>query len=316
MEQIVFLDRNAIRVPLRSPSFPHEWKEYPHTPPDEVAARLRNATVAITNRVPITAEILDAAPSLRLIAVSATGFDHIDIAACRTRNVAVCNVRGWSISVPEHVFAMTLALRRQLLDYRTAIEAGQWQKSPTYCLLLDPMPLALSGSTMGLIGYGVLAQRVGVIARAFGMEVLIADRKGEKTLRPGRTRFEDVLARSDVLTVLCPLTDETRNLIGREEIALMRRDALLINCARGGIVEEEALAEALRQRTIGGAATDVLAEEPPKNGNPLLDLQLPNLIVTPHIAWASVQSLEALAEQLIGNIEAFVAGAPRNLVTE
>jgi glycerate dehydrogenase len=190
-----------------------------------------------------------------------------------------------------------------------------WQASPTYGVLLEPLPRALAGSTLGVIGYGTLGQRVEKLARCFGMAVFIAEHKGAAHVREGRIRFEDVLARSDVLVVLCPLSDETRNLIGAAELALMRHDALLINCARGGIVDEAALATALVQGTIGGAGVDVLSEEPPRHGNPLLTLQLPNLIVTPHMAWASVESLESLAEQLIGTLEAFVAGAPRNLVT-
>ncbi|RYX85000.1 D-2-hydroxyacid dehydrogenase [bacterium] len=314
MERIVFLDRNAIRVPLRTPAFPHEWQEYPHTPDEQIAQRLAGATIAITNRVPISAEVLEATPSLRLIAVSATGFDHIDLAACKARGVTVCNVRHWSISVPDHVFTLTLALRRQLLDYRDTITAGNWQKSPTYALLLEKMPLALSGSTMGIIGYGALARRVEAIAKAFGMNVLIAEHKGSSHIRSGRASFEDVLRQSHVVTVLCPLSDQTRNLISTSELSLMRSDALLINCARGGIVDEKALAKALVQGTIAGAGTDVLHEEPPANGNPLLDLNLPNLIITPHIAWASVQSLEHLADQLIANMESFVAGTPQNLV--
>jgi glycerate dehydrogenase len=314
-QKIVFLDRNAIRVPLRSPSFEHEWVEYPFSPPGEVAARLASATIAATNRAAITADLLEKVPSLRLIAVAATGYDQVDIEACKAFGVSVCNVRDWSISVPEHVFALTLALRRQLFNYRAAIKAGRWQQSPTYCVLLDPMPIALAGSTMGLVGYGTLSQRVETIAQAFGMKILVAERKGAAIIRAGRTPFEEVLARSDVLTVLCPLSEETRNLIGEKELALMQRHSLLINCARGGIVDETALAQALQTSVIGGAATDVLVQEPPVNGNPLLDLQLSNLIVTPHVAWASVQSLEHIAEQLIGNMEAFVGGTPQNLVT-
>jgi glycerate dehydrogenase len=318
-QRIVFLDRNAMRVPLRIPDFPHVWRDFPHTPSGQIAARLRdvdgeNATIAITNRVPITTEILDEVPSLRLVAVCATGYDHVNIAACQAHGVAVCNVRDWAISVPEHIFALTLALRRHLPAYQDAVGRGMWQASPTYGVLLEPLPRALAGSNFGLIGYGSLGRRVEALARCFGMTVLIAEHKGAAHVREGYVRLEDVLARSDVLAVLCPLTGETRNLIGAAELALMRRDALLINCARGGIVDEAALAASLAQGAIGGAGVDVLAEEPPQHDNPLLSMRHPNLIVTPHMAWASVESLECMAEQLIGTLEAFVAGTPRNLV--
>jgi glycerate dehydrogenase len=226
----------------------------------------------------------------------------------------VCNVREWSVSVPEHVFALMLALRRQLPAYQQAVSAGRWQASPTYGFLLEPLPITLSGTSLGIIGYGALGQRVAAIAQAFGMETLIAEHKGATPLRSGRTSFETVLAQSEVLVILCPLTEQTRNLIGAAELARMKPDALLINCARGGIVDETALAGALRRGELGGAGVDVLVQEPPPEGNPLLDLKLPQLIVTPHMAFASVQSLEALAEQLIGNLEAFVQGQPRNVV--
>ncbi len=316
MEQrVVFLDRQAIRVPLRPPTFPHDWAEYPHTPLESIVERLRGATIAITNRVPIAGATLDATPTLRLIAVSATGYEHVDVAACQARGIAVCNVRDWSISVPEHVFALLLALRRQLPAYAAAVAAGRWQASPTYGFLLEPLPHTLRGGTLGLIGYGALGRQVAALAAAFGMTVLLAERRGADTIRPGRTPFPTVLAQSDALVILCPLNDETRGLIGTAELAALRPDALLINCARGGIVDEGALAAALVAGKLGGAGVDVLSGEPPTTGNPLLALRLPNLIVTPHMAFASIESLETLAEQLIGNLEAFVAGTPRNLVT-
>lgn len=313
--RVVFLDRNAIRAPLRKLSFPHEWHEYSHTPPELTVERLKGAEVAITNRVPMTSEVLDAVPSLELIAVCATGYEHVDVDGCARRGVAVCNVRDWSLSVPEHVFAMTLALRRQLASYQRAVAAGHWQASSTYGVLLDPLPITLQGSAMGVIGYGALGRRVAALAEAFGMTVLVAERKGAAETRVGRTPFEAVLADSHVIVTLCPLTDDTRDLIGEDELGRMRRDAIVVNCARGGIVNEDALSRAVAHGTIAGAAVDVLSSEPPRFGNPLLNMDLPNLIVTPHVAFASVQSLEALAEQLIGNIEAFFKGEPRNLVT-
>lgn len=258
--------------------------------------------------------MLDAAPTLTLIAVAATGYEHVDVAACAERGVSVCNVRDWSISVAEHVFALILALRRQLPSYRQAAVAGQWQASATYGFLLPPMPITLSGSTLGVVDYGSLGRRVEAIAQGFGMKVLIAEHKGALHVRAGRTAFEDVLARSQVLVILCPLSEQTRELIGAAELALMPQGALLINCARGGIVNESALAAALTRGELGGAGVDVLSVEPPTHGNPLLDLNLPNLILTPHMAFYSLQSLETLAGQLIENLEAFEDGQPSNMV--
>ncbi len=313
-ERIVLLDGAAFTRPMRAPEFPHEWVSHVSTSAAEVDDRLREASIAITNQAPITAEAISRAERLRMVAVAATGFNHVDLDACERAGIVVSNVRNWSVSVPEHVFAMTLALRRQLADYQAAVRAGDWERSPVYGLMLEPLPRALHGSKLGLIGHGGLGKRVETIARGFGMDVLVAERKGASP-RAGRTAFDEAVSRADVLVVLCPLTPETRGLFGERELSLMRPDALLINCARGGIVDEAALAEALREGRIGGAGVDVLSEEPPSNGNPLLDPDLPNLIVTPHMAWASVESEDILLEETIRNIEAFVAGEPRNTVT-
>jgi glycerate dehydrogenase len=314
MERIVFLDRNAIKVAIRRPSFVHEWIEHAHTPASETIERLHGATIAITNRVAINADVLAAAPTLRLVAVAATGYEHVDVGACARAGVAVCNVRDWSVSVPEHVFALALALRRQIPAYRAALRDGRWASSPTYGLLLEPLPRTLSGGVLGIVGHGALWRRVEALGRGFDMRVMIAERKGAPSPRAGRVPFERVLTEADLLAILCPLTDETRGMIGARELASMRPDALLVNCARGGIVDEAALLDALRAGTIAGAGVDVLSEEPPRHGNPLLDVDLSNLIVTPHMAWASVESMMTLVDQLVGNLEAFVAGAPRNLV--
>ena len=314
VERIVLLDGAAFTVPMPVPSFPHEWTDYESTPVEQVADRIRNATIAITNQVPIAAGDLAGAAHLRMVAVAATGYNHVDIAACNRLGILASNVRDWSVSVPEHVFALALSLRRQLAGYQAAVRAGDWHRSPVYGLMLEPLPRALYGSTLGLIGYGGLAKRVERIADGFGMKVIVAERKGAAP-REGRVSLDEVIAASDVLVILCPLTDETRGLIGAAELARMKPDALLINCSRGGIVDEAALAGALAVGAIGGAGFDVLAEEPPVNGSPLLDLDLPNLIVTPHMAWASVESERILLDEIIANIEAFVAGTPRNVLT-
>jgi glycerate dehydrogenase len=273
---------------------------------------LEGATIAITHRLFLKGE--DLPPTLRLIAVGATGTERIDLAACRVRRVHVCNVRGWSVTVSEHVFALALALRRNLLAYHSAVRSGAWSSSPDFSLVTEPFGHTLRGDALGIIGFGTLGRSVAQLGRGLGMEVLVAERKGVATPRTGRVPFHEVLERSDLLAVLCPLTPETHGLIGAPELALMKRDALVINCARGGIVDEFALADALAEGRIGGAGIDSLESEPPSPDNPLLRLKLDNLIVTPHVAWASQGSLANLAEQLIQNIEAFVLGLPRNLV--
>lgn len=301
-------------MPLRALSFPHEWQEYTDTKPEDVVARLKDASIAITDQVAITAEHLAELPQLRLIAVAATGVNHVDVEACRHQGIAVANARNWSVSVPEHVFSLILALRRNLLAYHEKVQAGNWQRSEGYLLQVEPMPRSLAGATLGLIGVGALGSAVAALAKAFGMEVLNSERKGAAEVRPGRTPFEEVLAKSDVLVLLCPLTEESQGMIGAAELALMPRHAILINCGRGGLLDEAALAKALQDGTIAGAGLDVLTQEPPRDGSPLLDLKQPNLIVTPHVAWISDRSLATLAEQVIGNVEGFVLGHPRNLV--
>ncbi len=316
MERIVFLDRDTLRAEIRPPAFAHEWREYGATRAEEVVARLGGASVVIVNKVKLTETELAGLPALRLIALAATGTDNIDLKACRARGIAVSNVRDYAThSLPEHVFMLMLALRRNLLSYREDLRAGKWQRAEGFCLLDHPIR-DLHGCTLGIIGHGALGQSVEQLARAFGMNVLIAERKGAVMAREGRTAFAEVLSASDIITLHTPLTDETRHLIGAAELASMKPEAVLINCARGGVVDETALIEALRSGVIAGAGVDVLSREPPREGNMLLELDLPNLIVTPHVAWASLQAMQTLADQLIDNIEAFVRGEGRNLVSD
>jgi glycerate dehydrogenase len=254
------------------------------------------------------------AADLRLVAVCATGVDRVDLDAARERGLCVTNVRSWcDESVAEHVVALMLALRRDLVGYHGAVVDGSWSRAPGYSLLRQPLPLEVRGQVMGIIGFGSIGAAVARLAGALGMEVLVAERRGSPP-RPGRVPLEELLARSDVVSLHCPLTPETAGLIGAAELALMRPHALLINCARGGIVDEAALADALKTGRIGGAGLDCLAHEPPPDGAPLLAADLPNLIVTPHMSWASQQSLRTIADQLIETIESFVAGRPRNVV--
>lgn len=314
MEKIVFLDRSTLEADVRRPDFPHEWVEYPLTAPGEIAERLCDASVAITNKVPLRAETLARLPRLKLIAVAATGVNNIDVGWCREHGVALCNIRDYAVhAVSEHVFMMILALRRNLLAYHQDLQQGLWQRSSQFCLLTHPIR-DIHGSTLGIVGHGALGLAVAQVARGFGMTVLFAGRKDAAQIRPGFTPFETVLRESDVLTVHVPLTDDTRNLIGAAELRLMKPGALLINTARGGVVDEAALVAALENQTIAGAGFDVLSVEPPTAGNPLLAPALPNFLLTPHVAWASREAMQILADQLIANIEAFVRGAPQNLI--
>jgi len=314
METIVFLDRGTVTVPFRKPAIAHEWLDYERTAPGETVERLKAATVAVTNKVKIGEPEFSALPQLKFIAITATGYDNIDLAACRKRGILVSNVPGYARqSVPEHVMMLILALRRNLPAYQKAVREGRWQHSPQPTV--NDIPVEdLHGTTLGLIGYGDLAKGVERLSRAFGMEVLIAERKGAAA-RPGRTLFEEVLKRADVVSLHAPLNDQTRSILGAAELALMKATALLINTARGGLVDEKALADALKSGLLGGAGVDVLSTEPPREGNPLLDIHLPNLIVTPHIAWTSRQAQEALAEEVVKNIEAFAVGKPQNVVS-
>lgn len=315
MQRIVFLDRSTLIANLRRPDFEHEWAEYDVTAPSQVVERLKKATIAITNKVPLRAGSLSELPDLKFIAVAATGVDIVDLDYCRRHDLPVSNVRNYARhSVPEHVFMLILALRRNLLGYREDLERGLWQQASGFCLLTRTIR-DLDKSTLGIIGYGALGKAVEKLAQAFGMRVLISEYKGAPTVREGRTSFEAVLRMSDIITLHCPLNDETRGLIGREEFEMMRRDAILINTARGGLVDENSLVEALHSGLIAGAGFDVLTLEPPREGNPLLNLNLPNFILTPHIAWASREAMQELADQLVENLEAFASGTPRNLVT-
>jgi len=314
MHRIVFLERNTFTIDFRKPEFAHQWIEYGTTAPDEVVPRLKDATIAIVNKLPLPGSELSQLPMLKLIAVAATGIDNIDLPFCRAHDIAVCNTRGYAVhSLPEHVLMLMLALRRNLCRYKEAVDNGEWQLADQFCLLNYPID-DLHGSTLGIIGYGSLGQEVAQLAKSVGMTVMIAERKGARAVRDGRKAFAEVLKSSDVISLHCPLTDETRNLIGREELQLMKPSAILINTARGGLVNGDGLISALRARTIAGAGVDVLSREPPLDGDALLESHLPNLIVTPHIAWASRQAMRTLADQLIDNLEAFVRGEPKNLV--
>jgi glycerate dehydrogenase len=314
IDHIVFLDRDSLIADLRPPAFAHDWCDHGATAAAQVRERLAGATIAVTNKVPLRAADLALLPDLKMIAVAATGTDIVDLAACRERGIVVSNIRDYAVaSVPEHAFALMLALRRNLLAYRADVAAGRWQRSTTFCLLDHPIR-DLAGSRLGLIGYGALGKSVARLGRAFGMDILVHTRT--PVVEDGITNvsFDTLLETADILSLHLPLSENTRHLIGTRELARMRPGALLINTARGGLVDEAALADALTRGVIGGAGFDVLSGEPPVAGNPLLELDLPNFILTPHVAWASGQAMQTLADQLVDNIEAFVAGRPRNVV--
>jgi glycerate dehydrogenase len=315
MHTVVFLDRSSLRARVRAPAFAHAWQDYERTATDEVVVRLAGATIAVTNKVPLRAAALAQLPLLRMVAVAATGTDIVDVAACRARGIVVSNIRNYATSsLPEHVFALALALRRNLAAYRADVEAGLWQRADSFCLLTHPIG-DLAGSTLGLIGFGALGKSVARLGVAFGMRVLAYDPVADALPSVQMTDVDDILRQGDIVSLHLPLTDATRHLIGRNQLARMKPGALLINTARGGLVDEQALADVLLEGRIGGAGFDVLSQEPPRDDNPLLQLRLPNFILTPHVAWASAQAMQALADQLVDNIEAFVAGAPVNVVT-
>lgn len=315
--KIAFLDRSTLspETTLRRPSFAHELVCHDNTPAAEVAQRIADADIVITNKVKLNAEVLQQACRLKLVAVAATGTDNIDLDACAQQGITVSNIRNYAgNTVPEHTFALMFALRRSICAYRESVKAGRWQESGQFCYFDHPIR-DLAGSTLGIIGDGALGNAVATMGRALGMKVLFAAFKGRSNMGNLYTPFDEVLARSDIITLHCPLTPQTRHMIGAAEFAAMHRKPLVINTARGGLVDEEALAQALRSGQISGAGFDVVCAEPPPARHPFMTLlDLPNFILTPHVAWASQQAMQGLADQLIANIEAFVAGAPVNTV--
>lgn len=316
--RIVFLDRGSIgpAVSLNKPGFAHDWVDHDQTAPGDVVERLKGADIAVVNKVPVTRSDIEALPDLKMIAIPATGFDRIDIAACKERNIVVSNVRGYATNtVPEHAMALILALRRGIVGYRQDVIDGKWQASGQFCFFTHPIK-DLAGSTLGIIGEGALGQGLSKIAQGFGMTVLFAAHKGVDGLGPLYTPWDEVLERSDVISLHAPLMPATKNMIARPEFEKMKRQPLLINCARGGLVDEADLVAALDEGLIAGAGFDCLTSEPPAPDNPLLKvLDRPNVIVTPHVAWASNEAMQTLWDQVVTHIENFNAGTPSNSLT-
>lgn len=311
---VVVLEASSISLPLPRPRSAHEWVSHALTSPDEVLPRLGNADVAIINKTKLSAEVLARLPALRMISVSATGTDNVDLEACRERGIVVSNVAGYADeSVTEHALALIFALRRNLIGYVQDVRSGLWAAAPGFALTHRPVR-DLAGQTLAIVGRGALGEGLARRAAALGMKILYAERRGAALTRPGYTPFEAALARADIVSLHCPLSADTRGLIGEAELARMKPDAILINTARGALVDEAALAAALRAGRIAGAATDVLSEEPPRSPNPLLAADVPNLIITPHMAWSSQGALQRLVEATIAHVDAFLEGAPLNRV--
>lgn len=302
------IDTSALRATLP------DIELYPSSTEAEVDLRIAGCEILLVNKVDLDRARLAAVPGLRLVALTATGTDNVDLAAARELGIAVANIRNYATpSVVQHVFGLVLAITLRLNEYRQLLERGAWQRSPHFCLL-DYPSRELAGRTLGIIGHGHLGQAVGAVGRAFGMRVIAAGSDRPTGPPVDRLPLPGLLAAADVVSLHCPLTPETRHLINRESLTRMRRDALLINTARGDLVDTHALLDALQCGRLGGAGIDVLPEEPPVRGHPLLGAHLPNLIVTPHIAWAARESRQRALDEVVSNVRAFLSGGQRNRV--
>ncbi|MDB4307970.1 D-2-hydroxyacid dehydrogenase [Gammaproteobacteria bacterium] len=294
---------------------------WPESAAPEINKRLATAEVAVVNKVRLDSATLRSLPNLKLICLAATGTDNINLEAAKDLGIAVANIRRYCTpSVVQHVFTLILALTQHLSVYQDAVRTGLWQNSDQFCLL-DPPFRELQGKTMGIIGIGELGGSVAGVARAFGMRVIAArlpwrirQAPGESGQSAPRLPLHELLQQADIVSLHCPLTEETHQLIDAAALEQMKKDALLINTARGGLVDSRALVDALQNEEIGGAGIDVLPQEPPKAADPLLEVSLPNLIVTPHIAWSARESRQRALDEILENIVAFSNGLERNRV--
>ena len=311
MLNIVFLDRTGIPAThhIPRPSFPHNWIEYDRTSAEETYERAKDADIVITSKVLFGRELLAKLPKLKLIAITATGTNNVDLVAAKELGIAVKNVTGYSsVTVPEHVLGMIFSLKHSLMSYhRDQVTSDRWATCGQFCYVDYPIT-DVRGSILGVFGKGCLGTEVGRLAEMVGMKVLYAEHKGATTIRDGYTPFEEVLKQADIVTLHCPLTETTQNLINADTLALMKPTAYLINTGRGPLVDEVALLDALENGTIAGAALDVLVKEPPAIDNPLIQAakRLPNLLITPHVAWASDSAVTTLVNKVTQNIEEFV----------
>lgn len=302
------LDKNDLDLTGLAQDF-DDLALYPSTTQDELLARIQHVDVVISNKVLLNAEALKQCPNLKLILISATGSNNVDLVQAKQQGIVVCNCQGYgTAAVAQHSLMLMLNLATSFVQYDRAVRHGEWNKSNQFCLLDFPI-IELAGKTLGIVGYGELGQAVATLAKAFGMQVLVAALPG-RAHDGSRIELQHLLPQVDFLSLHCPLTDTTRDLIDCAEFKAMKNSAFLINCARGGIVNEAALKQALIAGEIAGAATDVLSVEPPQQGNVLLDSSIPNLLITPHSAWGSVDARQRIVEQMRENLAAFQAGVP------
>jgi glycerate dehydrogenase len=287
---------------------------YDETSDEEIAKRIAGAAIVLGNKVMISESLFAGAPEMRFIGLTATGTDNIDLESARRHGVAVANIRGYCTeSVAEHVFGCLLTLTHNLQGYVSDVRSGAWQEASNFCMLTRPIR-ELSAMTLGIVGYGKLGNGVARIGKSFGMEVIVAARPGSDKVPDDRVSLAELMARADVISLHCPLTDATRGLFGADQFRAMKKTAILINTARGALVDSQALADALKKGEIAAAAVDVLPTEPPVDGDPLLDYAGDNLMVTPHIAWGTLEARQAAIDELTANIAAFLEGRERNRV--
>lgn len=306
-------DRGDVELALLCDQLEH-WNHFDSTRDEQVDDRIAGCQVVITNKVRLSRRNIEAADQLQLVLVAATGTDNVDLEACRQQGIAVCNARQYSNpAVVQHTFTLMLCLMTNLINYHRDVAEGLWSQSDVFCLLDHPIR-ELTGKSLGIVGYGNLGSAVAKVAEAFGMRINICQRPNTAP-NAGRLPLHELLATSDVVSLHCPLTPDTTHLLNKETLGLMRSDAILINTARGAIIEPESLARALKQGTIGGAGIDVLDTEPPSLDHPLLARDIPNLIVTPHNAWGTRESRQRLIDQMANNLRSWREGSPLNLVT-
>lgn len=314
---IVFLDRETLAptTELKPLDSMHHWQNYGHTTSDQIVERAKNADIIISNKLALDAAVIAQLPNLKLIAIPATGYNHIDLSICKQQNIVVCNIPDYaSTTVPEHVLALIFALQRQLMPYHQSVAAGRWQQSGQFCYFDYPIR-DLKGSTLGIVGAGALGAAVGQLAQAIGLKVILAGRKGSAEAKKGYVPFEQMLKESDIISLHCPLTDDTKHLLSTSEFEQMHKKPLIINTARGELIDSEALVHALKVGHIRGAGIDVCHPEPPPVDHPFMKiLDRSDFILTPHVAWSSAQAMQFLADELIKNISAFIQGRPINVV--
>jgi glycerate dehydrogenase len=317
-KKIVFLDRATIpsHISIKSPAHDCYWVDYDMTEESQIIERAKDAHVIVTNKVVLSAATILQLPTLEHIAVIATGYNNVDVEACKSLKIAVTNTPGYSVtSVPEHTLAMIFALRRHLFAYREATQKGAWQQSPFFHAYLE-QTLDLNKARLGIIGGGDLGKATAKLANALGMEVVFSDRKGQPVSgKTGYLSFSEVIKTSDIISLNCPLTKDTENLISLTEFKQMKPSALLINTARGGLVNEKDLVTAIKEKLIAGAGFDVATIEPIASDNPLLSIiDQPNFILTPHVAWSSDSALKRQSEIMIDNIDHFFEGKTLNRI--